>query len=55
MKLVKDNIPLIEELADSGDLIYEKLGIVQHLRVGTNYLERIKEGKEELVLKISLI
>ena len=49
MKLVKDSKQLIEDLADDGEVIYERLGIVQHLKLASNYHERIKEGKEEQV------
>ena len=49
MKLVKESKQLIEDLADEGEVIYERLGIVQQVKVASNYHERIKEGKEEQV------
>lgn len=49
MQLIRDNKKLVEDYADEDNILKEKLGLVQHLKVVTQLHDRIHEGKDEFV------
>lgn len=49
MQLIRDNKKLVEDYVDEDNILKEKLGLVQHLKVVTQLHDRIHEGKDEFV------